>query len=202
MTETLETLAGLSLLVFVIGSMASMGLSLKMPQIIAPLKNLRLVSSKKSLSFREKKMYEGARYFIVSEVANVKNITEEEAEKKVDKFLESSIEKRAEMQGKGIGFRVAMRPGKRKALPDTLEGRLDDLVETAKAHIRAKGEHPFRVIKRQFGFTKVTIADRRGTIAHGTRCSRYATCTYNAACWRLRRTSVSAFLYVGRKPGL
>jgi hypothetical protein len=31
----------------------------------------------------------------------------------------------------GIGFRVAMRPGKRRVLPDTPEGRLDDLVETA-----------------------------------------------------------------------
>ena len=43
MTETMETLAGLSALVFVIGSMTSMGLSLKMPQIMAPLKNARLV---------------------------------------------------------------------------------------------------------------------------------------------------------------
>jgi len=43
MTEILETLAMLSVLVFVIGSMASMGLSLKMGQIIAPLKNARLV---------------------------------------------------------------------------------------------------------------------------------------------------------------
>jgi len=42
-TEILEILAMLSLLVFVIGSMASMGLSLKMPQIIAPLKNVKLV---------------------------------------------------------------------------------------------------------------------------------------------------------------
>ena len=56
------------------------------------------------------------------------------------------ITKRDEMQGRGIGFRVAMRPGKRRVLPDTPEGRLDDLVETAKAHIRAKVEHPFRVI--------------------------------------------------------
>ncbi|MEI6030745.1 MAG: IS5 family transposase [Synechococcaceae cyanobacterium ELA739] len=62
------------------------------------------------------------------------------------------IEKRAEMEGKGIGFRVAMRPGKRRALPDTPEGRVDDLIETAKAHFRAKVEHPFRVMKRQFGF--------------------------------------------------
>lgn len=43
MTEIMETLATLSLLVFVIGSMASMGLSLKFKQIIEPLKNVRLV---------------------------------------------------------------------------------------------------------------------------------------------------------------
>jgi len=47
------------------------------------------------------------------------------------------IEKRPEMEGKGIGFRFAMRPGNRRALPDTVEGRLDDLIESAKAHIRA-----------------------------------------------------------------
>ena len=57
----------------------------------------------------------------------------------------------------GPGFRVAMRPGKRRILPHTTEGRLDDLVETAKTHIRAKGEHPFRVIKRQFGFQKTCL---------------------------------------------
>jgi BASS family bile acid:Na+ symporter len=43
MTEVLETLAMLSVLVFVIGSMMSMGLSLTMTQIIEPLKNARLV---------------------------------------------------------------------------------------------------------------------------------------------------------------
>lgn len=67
------------------------------------------------------------------------------------------IEKRAEMEGKGIGFRVAMRPGKRRALPDTPEGRVDDLIETVKTHIRAKVEHPFRVMKRQFGFQKTRL---------------------------------------------
>lgn len=67
------------------------------------------------------------------------------------------IEKREEMKGKAVGFRVAMRPGKRRALPDTPEGRLDDLIETAKAHIRAKVEHPFRVIKGQFGFQKTRL---------------------------------------------
>ncbi len=67
------------------------------------------------------------------------------------------IEKREEMAGKSIEFRVAMRPGKRRALPDTHEGRLQDLVEGAKAHIRAKVEHPFRVIKQQFGFQKTSL---------------------------------------------
>ena len=67
------------------------------------------------------------------------------------------IEKRAEMAGKSTTFRVAMRPGKRRVLPDTPDGRLLDLVETAKAHIRAKVEHPFRVIKQQFGFQKTRL---------------------------------------------
>jgi IS5 family transposase len=67
------------------------------------------------------------------------------------------IEKREEMKGKAISFRVAMRPGKQRALPDTPEGRVDDLIETAKAHIRAKVEHPFRVMKRQFGFQKTRL---------------------------------------------
>lgn len=69
----------------------------ELSEVARVLKNLRLVSQKKSLSFREKKMYERARYFIVSEVAHVKNISEEAAEQKVDEFLESSIEKRAEL---------------------------------------------------------------------------------------------------------
>ena len=61
------------------------------------------------------------------------------------------------MAGKTTQFRVAMRPGKRRALPETPEGRLQDLIETAKAHIRSKGEHPFRVIKQQFGFQKTRL---------------------------------------------
>jgi len=43
MDDVLTTLASLSVLVFVIGSMTSMGLSLKLPQIIAPLKDVKLV---------------------------------------------------------------------------------------------------------------------------------------------------------------
>ena len=67
------------------------------------------------------------------------------------------IAKRPEMTGTATVFGVAMRPGKRRALPDTAEGQLQDLVETAKAHIRSKVEHPFRVIKQQFGFQQTRL---------------------------------------------
>lgn len=63
-------------------------------EVAEVLKNLRLVSQRKSLSFREKKMYERAKYFIVSEVAHVKNITERDAEELVERALSSSLEKR------------------------------------------------------------------------------------------------------------
>ena len=49
-----------------------------------------------------------------------------------------------------------MRPGKRKALDKSiLKNHLADQVQTINARIRAKIEHPFRVIKQQFGFTRV-----------------------------------------------
>lgn len=57
------------------------------------LKNLCLVSQKKSLSFREKKMYERAKYFIVSEVAHVRDIEEMDAESTVEDALEKSLAK-------------------------------------------------------------------------------------------------------------
>ena len=43
MTETLTTIAQLSGLVYVVGSMLSLGLSLTVAQIVQPLKNPRLV---------------------------------------------------------------------------------------------------------------------------------------------------------------
>jgi CarD family transcriptional regulator len=66
----------------------------RLTDVAEVLKNLRLVSQKKSLSFREKKMYERAKQFIVSEVAHVRQIGERDAEAQVEKALNSSIEKR------------------------------------------------------------------------------------------------------------
>ena len=65
------------------------------------------------------------------------------------------IEKRPDAKADVIWY-VAMRPGKRRAL--NKENAADAMIEQAeklKAAIRAKVEHPFRVIKRQFGFVKV-----------------------------------------------
>lgn len=67
----------------------------RLTEVAEVLKNLRLVSQRKSLSFREKKMYERAKYFIVSELAHVKDITERRAEEMVEDALTSSLEKRA-----------------------------------------------------------------------------------------------------------
>jgi IS5 family transposase len=64
------------------------------------------------------------------------------------------VSKRPEAQGPQ--WHVAMRATERRKLnpfiePDMLAERL----EQVKASIRAKVEHPFRVLKRQFGYTKV-----------------------------------------------
>jgi IS5 family transposase len=65
------------------------------------------------------------------------------------------IEKRADAKP-NIKWHIAMRPGKRKALNKSNEAdALIDKAEKLKAGIRAKVEHPFRVIKRQFGYVKV-----------------------------------------------
>lgn len=63
----------------------------RLEDVAEVLKNLNEVSKKKSLSFREKKMYDRAKYLIVSEVAIVKNIPEPEAEVLIEKSLEKSL---------------------------------------------------------------------------------------------------------------
>ena len=65
------------------------------------------------------------------------------------------IEKRPDARP-AVDWHIAMRPGKRRALDKNEEaGALIDQAEKQKASVRAKVEHPFRVLKRQFGFMKV-----------------------------------------------
>lgn len=56
----------------------------------------------------------------------------------------------------GVSWNIAMRPGKRRTLDQTkpIEA-LTEQLERVKAGIRARVEHPFRVVKRQFGHVKV-----------------------------------------------
>ena len=56
----------------------------------------------------------------------------------------------------GVNWQVARRPSSRKPFENAGKlGRLIDEIEHLKASARAKVEHPFRVIKRQFGHVKV-----------------------------------------------
>ena len=65
------------------------------------------------------------------------------------------VDKRADAKPE-VQWHVAMRPGKRKALDKShAADALLDEAEKLKAGVRAKVEHPFRVIKRQFGYLKV-----------------------------------------------
>ena len=56
---------------------------------------------------------------------------------------------------KGLDWQIARKRGSVKALPAGREKRSIEKEEKRKASIRAIGEHPFRVVKRQFGYAKV-----------------------------------------------
>lgn len=51
-----------------------------------------------------------------------------------------------------IQRRIAMRHGKRRQLA---EDSLEIQIECVKASVRAKAEHPFLIIKKTFGYSKV-----------------------------------------------
>ena len=59
------------------------------------LKTLNFISSRKTLSFREKKMYERAKYLIVSEIAVINGLDEQEVERQVDRALTKSAQAKA-----------------------------------------------------------------------------------------------------------
>ena len=63
------------------------------------------------------------------------------------------IEKRGETGA--VQWHVAMRPSKRRKLDRSKRlDRIYDEVERRRAGVRAKVEHPFRVLKCQFGYLK------------------------------------------------
>ncbi|MBS0315603.1 MAG: IS5 family transposase [Proteobacteria bacterium] len=104
----------------------------------------------------------GLVHTVVGTAANVNDMTQAHAlvhGEEADVFADAGYQgvvKREETQGIQAHWHVAMRPGKRRALDKSRPvDKLIDEVERIKASIRAKVEHPFRVIKRQFGHVKV-----------------------------------------------
>ncbi len=104
----------------------------------------------------------GLVHSVVTTAANVNDVTQAHKllhGQETDVLADAGYQgagKREELQGLGVSWHVAMRPGRRRALDVSRPlSALIDQAERIKASIRAKVEHPFRVIKRQFGYVKV-----------------------------------------------
>jgi len=104
----------------------------------------------------------GLVHSVVGTAANVADVTQ------VDKLLHgvenvvcadagyTGVEKRSEHAGREVIWQVAARRSTyRKLGKNSPLYKAKRKIEKAKAQVRAKVEHPFRVIKRQFGYVKV-----------------------------------------------
>lgn len=103
----------------------------------------------------------GLTHSVVATAANVSDVTQAHAllhGAEQDVFADAGyqgVAKREEHRERRVKWHVAMRPGKRRALPGSALGRLLERIERAKASIRARVEHPFHVVKNLFGHRKV-----------------------------------------------
>ena len=103
----------------------------------------------------------GLTHTVAGTAANVSDVTRAHALLHGDETVAfgdagyQGVEKREEHRESTVSWHVALRPGKRRALPDTLAGRLREQVERIKARVRAKVEHPFHILKNRFGLKKL-----------------------------------------------
>lgn len=115
----------------------------------------------------------GLVHSLVGTAANVADVTQ------VDQLLHGAyvcgdagytgVDKRPEHQDRQMFWSITARPNSyKKHGKRSLIGRMRRKVEYAKAQVRAKVEHPFRVIKRQFGYTKVRFRGLAKNIAQQT----------------------------------
>jgi transposase, IS5 family len=102
----------------------------------------------------------GLTHTVVGTAAHVNDVTQaqallsgEETEVYADAGYQG-MDKREENLEVPVTWHVAMRPGKRRALPVTPWGTLLEQIEKLKASIRAKVEHPFHVVKNLFRHKK------------------------------------------------
>jgi len=99
---------------------------------------------------------------VVGTAANVADVTQ------VDQLLHgeethvpgdagyTGVHKRPEHEGRKMIWSICARPSSyKKHDKKGLVGRMTRTIEYTKSQVRAKVEHPFRVIKRLFGYTKV-----------------------------------------------
>jgi IS5 family transposase len=104
----------------------------------------------------------GLVHTVVGTSANVNDVTQAHAlvhGEETDVFADAGyqgVDKREDTQDIRARWHVALRPGLRRLLDATdPKDAIVERIEHVKARIRAKVEHPFRVIKRQFGHVKV-----------------------------------------------
>ncbi|MDA0993352.1 MAG: IS5 family transposase [Proteobacteria bacterium] len=100
----------------------------------------------------------GLTHSLVTTAANVSDITRaadllhgQEQRVRGDAGYQG-IEKRPEHEDREVEWHIAMRPGKRAKLKPRSRAARE---ERNKASVRAKGEHPFRYVKRVFHYAKV-----------------------------------------------
>ena len=67
----------------------------------------------------------------------------------------TGVDRRPELEGCKAAFLIAAKRSKVKAIRNAGDRKQVERWETCRASMRSKVEHPFRVIKRQFGYTKV-----------------------------------------------
>ncbi len=67
----------------------------------------------------------------------------------------TGADKREELEDCTAQWHIAAKRGTIKKMPEDAVKQATQALETVKAAIRARVEHPFRVIKRQFGYQKV-----------------------------------------------
>ena len=98
----------------------------------------------------------GLVHTLIGTAANVHDVTQAQAllhGNETDVFGDAGyqgVEKREENLELPVTWHIAMRPSKRKALPQTAMEKMMENLEHARASIRAKVEHPFHVVKNLF----------------------------------------------------
>ncbi|MDE1997954.1 MAG: IS5 family transposase [Burkholderiales bacterium] len=107
---------------------------------------------------------QGLVHSVATTAANANDVTQAHAllqGEETNVFTDSGYRgeyKREEIQSQhpNVNWHIAMMLGKRKGMDRSAPmGATLEKLERTKASIHAKVEHPFRVIKRQFGYTKV-----------------------------------------------